>query len=49
MIKLKFLLENAGCLFESERLIHCCAAENCGLNDYGRNLPHFVHERVLPP
>ena len=39
------------CLLESESQNHICAAGNCGLNDNGndngRNLPHFVPERVL--
>ena len=35
------------CLLKRESQNHFCAAENCGLNNNSRNLPHFVRERVL--
>ena len=47
MIKFKFLPVNVHCLLERESRNHFCAAENCGVNNDSRNLPHFVCERVL--
>ena len=35
------------CLLERESRNHFCAAENCGVNNDSRNLPHFFRERVL--
>ena len=47
MIKFKFSPVNVHCLLERESRNHFCAAENCGVNNDSRNLPHFFCERVL--